>query len=191
MPMSAAWARVHLNKCLIVRPPPPQQRYASSIILWTAVPSDKPSNPRIYYSMFRHCNSSSYLYLKQHAPKSPKHSWILTLFSAFQLFVNEIFIQPPFSVEILPRSTEPWLPLYITWLHDCGKQKEKKENHFRSALRPWCSVTTETTNLCTLERERRGETERGGRAALCIAMRERERQGSKCIHNTWCCSPIC
>lgn len=62
----------------------------------------------------------------------PKKSQTLVHFNPFfppHFFVEEIFLQPPFSVEILQQSTalQPWLPLYITWLHDCGKQKEKKE----------------------------------------------------------------
>lgn len=66
-------------------------------------------------------------------------------------------------------------------------QKQKRENHFRSALRPWCSVTRETTNLCTLERktwkERRGREKEGMLVALCIAMlRLREAGSSQDLH---------
>lgn len=67
--------------------------------------------------------------------------------------------------------------------------KKRKENHFRSALRPWCSVTRETTNLCTFERGRRGRRKRvreGGRqmlVALSIAMlRLREAGSSQDLH---------
>lgn len=73
---------------------------------------------------------------------------------------TSVFIQPWCAGKILQQSTElqPWLPLNITWLHECERarereRKDRKENHFRSVLRLWCSVTTETTNLCTLERK--------------------------------------
>lgn len=45
-----------------------------------------------------------------------------------------------------------------------GKKTKHKKKHFRSVFRPWCLVTTETTNFCTFERKdveggRGGETE--------------------------------
>lgn len=96
-----------------------------------------------------------------------------------------ISILPQLTLKTLQQSAElqPWLsPIHNlpTW--------NKKENHFRSALRPWCLVTTETTNLCTLERkkwkERGGgtEDERELLVALCIAIfrcREREERSSQ------------
>lgn len=72
-------------------------------------------------------------------------------------------IKRQFPAQILHLSTQ----LQSSSLHNLATQFKKrkggKKTHFRSMQRPWCLVTTDTTNLCTFERkmwkEGGGETE--------------------------------
>lgn len=134
---------------------------------------------------FLDCNSSFHLDLKQHAPTNARGciwnqrasvAWTIKKVleqkyiakSGHVVYLNPVLASLyGWKTHAVHSELQPWLPLYITSLHDTNKQEKKKKNHFRLALRPWCLVTTETTNLCTLERktwkERGGEREEGAR----------------------------